>query len=262
MQNNWLESCSSPRSFKHLFVATAFLLTLQLTGCASSQIEKLERVGRAPDLNTIQNPTEQPNYQPVSWPTPKPLTKAPYANSLWIQGSKTFFRDLRASNVGDIVRVRVQIADSATLDNTTERTRNTSENLAAPEVLGLQNKIVGFLPRTPGDTWFGIEGDNKYTGEGSTARTETIQTEIAAMVTQILPNGNLVIDGNQEVRVNNEVRELNVRGVIRPEDISMDNTIDSQQIAEARISYGGRGQITDVQQPRIGAQIVDILSPF
>ena len=82
------------------------------------------------------------------------------------------------------------------------------------------------------------------------------------MITEVLPNGNLAIFGRQEVQVNFERRDLVVAGVIRPEDITSGNTIAYEQIAEARVSYGGQGQITDFQQPRYGQQLYDIVFPF
>jgi flagellar L-ring protein precursor FlgH len=82
------------------------------------------------------------------------------------------------------------------------------------------------------------------------------------VVTQVLPNGNLVVAARQEIVVNSELRELKVTGVVRPQDIASDNTVLHDRMAEARIQYGGRGQMTDLQSPRWGQQLMDILLPF
>ncbi len=241
---------------------TLFSLTglLALSACAGT-IERLEQVGKQPPMSEIANPHTKPNYQPMSWPMPNPEPPAPqYANSLWQPGGRAFFRDQRAARVGDILRVRVEINDKAEVDNETKRDRGASENVDAPFLFGgLRGRL---LPGAAEDPLFSLESGSNSDGKGEMKREEKINTQVAALVTQVLPNGNMVIDGSQEIRVNYEVRELSVKGVIRPEDIGADNTIDASQIAEARINYGGRGQITELQQPRYGSQIVDILSPF
>ncbi len=158
----------------------------------------------------------------------------------------------------------IDIKDKANLENTTSRTRNNAENVGLPNVLGLETQLTDkFLPEAfdPAAA-IGATSDSNSTGQGTIERDEEIQTKMAAMITEVLPNGNFVIYGRQETRVNFEVRELKIAGVIRPEDISTQNSISYDQIAEARISYGGRGQITDVQQPRYGQQVFDILFPF
>lgn len=239
-------------------------LTIVLGGCTDQTMEKLQQVGKAPPLSAIDNPTTKPGYRPVSWPLP--ISEVPQermAGSLWQPGSRTFFRDQRAAREGDILTVKVTINDKAELDNQTQRTRGAGESLGAPSVFGLEDRLVGWLPgKAEPSSLLDIESDSEHTGTGLIDREEKIETQVAAMVTQVLPNGNLVIEGKQEVRVNFEVREVYVAGVIRPEDINSDNTIESDKIAEARIVYGGRGQITDIQQPRYGQQIVDVLSPF
>lgn len=240
------------------------IFCLVLLSACSGTWDKLSQVGKEPPLNKIENPIEQEEYKPISWPTPietkKPEIKA---NSLWRSGAKTFFRDQRASRVGDILRVKVVVDDKAEIDNETSRTRGAKEGMSADSVFGIENKLVSWIPGAQDTTnLLEVGGDSESSGSGSIKRDESIETEIAAMVTQVLPNGNLVIYGRQEVRVNFEVREIAIQGVVRPEDISHDNIIESTQIAEARISYGGRGQITDMQQPRPGYQVIDILSPF
>lgn len=249
------------RSRRSALLGAAALGALMLGGC--NVMNRLANVGDSPDLTPVQNPTGNPNYQPVSMPMPAPQPMSQQANSLWRPGARAFFKDQRASKVGDILTVVVNISDSGAMNNATSRSRNMTENAGASAFLGYESSANSFLPEQvqPGNL-VDVESAGNHKGTGTIQRNETITTRIAAVVTQILPNGNLVISGRQEVRVNFEVRELLISGVIRPEDILSSNTISSDKIAEARMSYGGRGQITDVQQPRYGQQIYDILFPF
>ena len=197
---------------------------------------------------------------------PVSLTEPPTprnANSLWRPGSRAFFKDQRARTTGDIVTIVIDIDDRAQLNNTTERRRDNGESAAIPAFGGLEQTIINALPDgANAANLIDLSSDSSSRGEGSVDRREDVELTVAAIVTQVLPNGNLVIAGKQEVRVNYEVRELIVTGIIRPEDISNANEIPHTQIAEARISYGGRGQLTDVQQARYGQQLYDILFPF
>jgi flagellar L-ring protein FlgH len=243
------------------FIALSLSLTL-LSGCAST-VDKLSNIGEPEPLTKMEDPTTKPDYRPMTWPLPEqPGERPQYAGSLWQPGSRSFFRDQRATRVGDIVRVNVRVQDRAQLDNQTTRNRTGSEELAAPKLFGAE-ALYGVLPGSQNpNSLLGLNSNSRNAGSGGIQRQERIETQIAATVVQILPNGNLVIDGSQEIRINSEVRELSVAGVIRPQDIAADNSIDSSQIAQARLSYGGRGQISDAQQPRWGQQAIDILSPF
>jgi flagellar L-ring protein precursor FlgH len=194
---------------------------------------------------------------------PRPAARPRYANSLWRPGARAFLKDQRADEVGDIVTVIIDISDSAKLSNKTTRARNNTEDADLPALGGLETQLAkvlpkGFNPLKAID--FGAQTSNS--GEGAIDRDERINLRIAAIVTQTLPNGNLVIVGRQEMRVNFEMRELLVTGVIRPEDIGSDNAVSYDKIAEARIAYGGRGHISDVQQPRYGQQLFDVVFPF
>lgn len=242
------------------FAALA-LLTSSLVAC--NTLSRLADLGEEPKLAEIENPTHAPDYKPISMPMPLPTTAKSTANSLWRAGSRAFLKDLRATQIGDIVTVVIAIDDEATLENSTNRTRATSEDVDLPGLAGFQNSLGAILPEAATATDFlNTTTASAQKGTGTIERTEKLTLTVAAVVTQILPNGNLVIHGRQETRVNYEVRELQIAGVIRPQDITNTNTINYDDIAEARLAYGGRGHITDVQQPRYGSQLIDIILPF
>lgn len=242
-------------------LGTLALLGLGLSACGS--VDRLANVGKAPNLSAIENPTTQPGYSPVQMPMPAPKPMSYQANSLWRTGSRAFFKDQRAQQVGDLLTVRVRITDKAAIDNTTERKRTNAEGVDVEGFFGQEDRVNKiFAKGATGKGLVDLGSNSQSKGEGSVKRSEQLVTDIAAVVTQVLPNGNLVIEGKQEVRVNFEVRELIVAGVVRPEDIEAGNQIDSTKIAQQRIAYGGRGQISDVQQPRYGQQVLDILLPF
>jgi len=249
-----------PSGINRLLLTSALLTTTAISsGCSS--IDRLSQIGEQPKLSAIENPTAQPGYKPVQMPMPKPESVSFNANSLWRNGSRSFFKDQRAHQIGDLLTVTVNITDQANFANETQRSRTTTEDSGITAFLGqslLSGKAASVLP----GRLFTADSTSAYDGKGSIQRQESLTTNIAAVVTQILPNGNMVVEGKQEVRVNFEMRELVVAGIVRPEDIQSDNTIDSSKIAQSRIAYGGHGQITDVQQPRYGTQVMDILLPF
>ena len=237
------------------------LLAVSLTAC--NALTRLSEVGEPPVMSTIQNPAEITGNKPVEVPMPAPVQVAHHPNSLWRPGSRHFLKDQRASEVGDLVTVVIQIDDSAEISNSTARTRGASEDASLDAFLGYENALDALLPEDVNNLdLIDADSSSSANGQGTVNRDEAINLQVAAIVTQVLPNGNLVIGGRQEVRVNFEMRELQVVGIIRPEDIASTNTISFEQIAEARISYGGRGTISDVQQPRYGQQVFDIIWPF
>ncbi|WGF87610.1 flagellar basal body L-ring protein FlgH [Marinivivus vitaminiproducens] len=242
--------------------AAAILLTtsglLLAGGCA-----RFDHIGREPSMS----PPGQPQaavlppdraFLPYAQPAPAAIAGA---GSLWQPVS--LFSDQRARAVGDVLTVLIRIDDQAQIDNTTERSRASSEEANVTSLFGIDKEIDKVLPGDlslePG---VDIGADSSTRGDGSVRRNERIELKVAALVKEVLPNGNLAILGSQEIRVNYELRDLQIAGVIRPQDISRDNTISYEKIAEARIVYGGRGQIYDVQQPRYGQQVLDVIMPF
>lgn len=244
----------------HIGAAIA-LLSLNLAAC--STMGRLSQVGEAPPMSPVGMPRGA-IPRPIQMPMPRQETVAYQPNSLWAAGSRSFFKDQRASKIGDIVTVQIDITDKAEVSNETTRSRKSNEDADITALVGLEGVIgTELLPGgyDPSNA-VSVGSDSKTEGAGSVNRKEKVELTVAAVVTQVLPNGNLVLDGHQEVRINFEVRDLRVTGIVRPEDISATNEVKHTQMAEARISYGGRGQLTDMQQPRYGQQIVDILFPF
>lgn len=234
---------------------------LALSGC--NALDRLNTIGEQPKLSSVQDPSRIASPTTVRMPMPPPSLAEKQANSLWLTGSRTFFRDQRASRVGDILTVVISLDEKAELSNETKRSRSNSDAMGATNLLGLE---TGFNKLLPGSvdpaTLLNTSSSLSNDGKGSVNRSEKIDLRIAATITQVLPNGNLVVAGKQQMVVNFDLRELQVSGVIRPEDISSDNTVTYDQIAEARISYGGYGNIQDVQQPRYGSQVLDVVMPF
>lgn len=241
-------------------LAAVLLSAASLAGC--SAIDRIGSIGEKPALSQIENPQAQAGYRPVSLPMPSPLVAERQPNSLWRAGSRAFFKDQRANRIGDILTVVISIDEKGTLTNDTRRTRANAETNNLTSLFGFQDAISRILPGKPIPALVDLDSDVSNRGTGAINRAEKINLRLAALITQVLPNGNMVLHGRQEVRLNYEIRELQLAGVIRPEDISSQNTISYDQIAEARVSYGGRGQIMDVQQPRYGSQLLDVLLPF
>lgn len=240
------------RSLLAAAVAPALLL-----GACSSAVEAV----RGPELAPIGYPAALvPIEQPIL-----PVQEAPAsAGSLWRTGARTFFRDQRARRVGDILTVRINIDDRASVQNSTQRQRSNGYQTGVGALFGLEGDTLGraFPGGFDAGNMIELGGESSSSGSGVIQRAERVNLTIAAVVTAVLPNGNLVIQGRQEVRTNREVRELTVAGIVRPEDISSANTIDHTQIAEARISYGGRGDVSRVQAAPAGQSLVERFSPF
>ena len=241
---------------KSVAVTAVALTGLALAACTTA----IETV-RGPELAPIGYPAQLVPVTQAYQAAPEPRSAS--ANSLWRTGARAFFGDQRARRIGDILTVSIRIDDRAQTNNTTSRSRSNDITGGVTNFFGLENSLGrafpgGFDPQN----LVGVEGSSNANGTGSISRSERVDLTIAAVVTDILSNGNLVIQGRQEVRTNREVRELTVAGIVRPEDISSANTIAHTQIAEARISYGGRGDISRVQATPAAQSLVERFSPF
>ncbi|MCF6273344.1 MAG: flagellar basal body L-ring protein FlgH [Rhodobacteraceae bacterium] len=236
-------------------------ISLFLSGC----LGRLSEVGIGPQLSAVDAGIDtriDPERAAMAVPPPTPWRASYLQGSLWRSGPSSLFGDRRAARRGDILTVVINIDDQATLKNSSTRSRSAGENMAISELIGIPESINARVGRNITDPAVGISSASNTNGSGSINRNEQIMLRIAATVVQELANGHLVVRGTQEVRVNNELRDLQITGIIRPEDISRQNTISYDKMAGARIYYGGRGMVSDIQQPRYGQQILEILAPF
>jgi flagellar L-ring protein precursor FlgH len=232
--------------------APALLLLATLAGCGSHAFKE---IGVPPTMSPVGAGLEAGGQSLYTYSNPPPAA-APKKFSLWDDRQSRLFTDARALSVGDILTVLISINDRAKLKNESERNRTTKRTLGLGGSFEVEG--TGSAAKADGD----IHSETDTQGQGATTRSESIDLSIAAVVTQVLPNGNLIIEGTQEVRVNAELRILTIGGVVRPSDIGASNTIPYDRIAEARVSYGGRGRLTEVQQPPYGQQILDTVLPF
>ncbi|WP_428535035.1 flagellar basal body L-ring protein FlgH [Rhodopila sp.] len=233
------------------------MMVVSLNACGT--LSRLSDVGRDPAMTPTEDPTKDPKWRPLTMPMPTARPSPNEANALWRSGSRAFFKDQRAAQVGDIVTVLVNMNDAANLKNVTSATRASSESAGLPNLFGLEAIVPAAV--NPSKLLSASSG-NSNVGTGQIQRNEAVTLRLAGIVTQVLPNGNLVVAASQEFLVNSELRELKVTGVIRPQDIASDNTVQHDRMAEARIAYGGKGQLTDLQRARWGQQMMDILLPF
>lgn len=241
-----------------MMMRSLMVVVLALAGCG-----KLGQVGRAPEFTGLEG-TDQ-HYAMYSAPLTEdmPAATASDGSSLWTAGTDSLFGDRRAARRGDILTVVIEIDDSASISNSTGRSRTGQQRSGLPEFLGIPQRIDDSLPDGASMAEaYETKSSSNFKGQGSVSRKEKLTLRIAATVVEELPNGVLKVEGQQEVRVNFEMRELIVTGYVRPADISRQNEITYDKIAGARIAYGGRGQITDVQQPTYGQQVADIVMPF
>ncbi len=235
-----------------------------LTACTG----RLNDLGQGPSFTPIGHNNEyrtgvDQRHHNVLQRSPQRATPDYALGSLWNAGPSSLLGDRRAQSLGDIMTVVIEISEQASISNSSNRARSGSDDLSIPNFLGIPQILNRSLPDGSSlENAVGVSSSSSASGNGSISRNEEITLRVAATVVDILPNGHLVVQGNQEVRVNFELRDLQVAGIVRPEDISRKNEITYDKIAGARISYGGRGVVSDMQQPRYGQQLADTILPY
>lgn len=242
-----------------LFLSSSLLMSLG--GCILP--ERLSNIGDPPEISEIQNPELVNNYQPVSMPMPDPEAVPIQMNSLWQNGSRAFFKDQRASRVGDVITVDIKFTNKTNVDDKLEASRTLTQTTPINNFFGYEKYAKKIFPKAVDPkhmTNLGADTDLKT--KGTRERTDEMDIKIAATIIQILPNGNMVIQGHREVRISGEVRTIELKGIIRREDIIAGNRIKYAKIAEARLSDVSRGEISDLNSTPWGQEILNKILPF
>ncbi|WP_032112802.1 flagellar basal body L-ring protein FlgH [Candidatus Paracaedibacter symbiosus] len=244
-------------------ILTMILSGCALSGCSGSLVARMTNVGDPPDMSQTQNPTLMDGYRPVSMPMPYPEPELTNVNSLWQTGSRAFFKDQRANRVGDVITVLVDLNDKSKIDSNNTYNRNASHVSNVTNFLGFESKFSAIFPKAVNPANLTNTGSNSQdTGRGLLDRKDILELKIGATIIQVLPNGNLVIQGRQEILFETELRIVEVRGIIRREDIASNNTVPYEKISEARIAYGGRGDVSDVSSVPWGQQTLNRILPW
>lgn len=236
--------------------STALCALALLSACNSTT-----KIGQPPTFTPISHYVNDPRDVASFSEKQAPHKRA--VASLWAGQQGEIFGDNRANKIGDILTVVIEIDDKAEISNTTRQSRNANQSMGIPNFFGIPQSVAPDLPSEASlEELVGLSGNSSHTGNGSVRRNEKLTLRIAGTVTNVMPNGVMYIRGTQEIRVNNELRQLTLQGFVRPSDVNRRNEITYDKIASARISYGGKGQLTDIQQPRYGQQILDRVLPF
>lgn len=243
---------------------TAYYNVTALACLLSAACGRMDEIGKAPGFTEIEGGYQHHAMYTTPFPEVADRNAPADAASLWTASTRTsLFGDRRASRRGDILTVVIEIDEKAEISNATDHSRSGNTNMGIPQLFGLPQRADAQLPAGASmSDAVRAQGGSDFSGDGSVTRKEKLALRVAATVVEELPNGTMRIEGQQEVRVNYELRELIVSGYVRPTDVSRQNEITYDKIAGARVSYGGRGQISDVQQPRWGQQVSEILLPF
>lgn len=224
---------------------------------------RTDHMGKPPSFSPANETQEHVAMLWQGLPVEAQRQRAVDGSSLWSGEQNSLLGDRRAMKRGDILTVVLDLDETAEIENESERSRSGTESLTVPQLLGLPQRLDERLPEgATSANAVDLGSSSKSSGNGSVSRSEKLELRVAATVVDVLPNGVLAISGTQELRVNFELRELLVTGYVRPQDISRKNEITYDKIASARVSYGGRGQISDMQQPRYGQQVLDAILPF
>ncbi|WGR60049.1 flagellar basal body L-ring protein FlgH [Paracoccus ferrooxidans] len=248
---------------KHMFPRPAPLIGALALALSLSACGRVTQIGQVPDMTAPESSVEFQAMTSSGHGVQELPYRADSTASLWRVSQNSLVADRRASDRGDILTVVIEIDDSAEIQNSSGRSRSSADKDGIPSLAGLPQRIDRILPEGASmEELAEAKASSSYKGSGNISRRDKLTLRVAATVVDRLANGVLRIQGTQEVRVNYEVRELTVSGFVRPSDIGRRNEIAYDRIAGARISYGGRGQISDVQQPRYGQQLADILLPY